>query len=72
MANITTNLSVTAPTHGLSGVLSSMKDRLERYALYRRTLNELRDLRDAELSDIGLNRSMIKRVAIEAAYGTNG
>ncbi len=37
--------------------------------LYRKTLAELQALDNRDLADIGLNRSMIRRVAHEAAYG---
>ncbi|WP_204115729.1 DUF1127 domain-containing protein [Shimia biformata] len=35
---------------------------------YRKTIDELRALTDRELADLGLHRSMIKRVAKEAVY----
>ena len=35
--------------------------------IYRTTHGELASLNDRELSDLGLNRSMIKRIAMEAA-----
>ena len=35
--------------------------------IYRETYNELASLTDRELNDIGLSRSQIKRVALEAA-----
>ena len=41
----------------------------QRYALYRRTLRELDQLTDRELTDLGLHRQMIEGVALEAAYG---
>lgn len=42
--------------------------RLSAYNTYRKTLNELRGLSTRELNDLGLNRSMLKRVAMEATY----
>ena len=39
------------------------------WRMYRRTLAELQGLSTAEMADLGLNPSMIKRVALEAAYG---
>ncbi|MFQ1699754.1 DUF1127 domain-containing protein [Loktanella agnita] len=36
--------------------------------IYRSTYNELNALSDRDLNDLGMSRSMIKRVAIEAAY----
>ncbi|MFP4326484.1 MAG: DUF1127 domain-containing protein [Paracoccaceae bacterium] len=58
---------------GLGGKLRILaRDLSERYArhrLYRRTVNELRSLSSRELADLGLHRSMITRVAWQAAYG---
>lgn len=48
---------------------SSIADRVAKYKIYRATINELEVLSNRELSDLGLSRSMIKGVAIEAAYG---
>ena len=42
--------------------------RLARYRLYRQTLAELRGLGNRDLADLGLNRSMLRRVAWQAAY----
>ena len=36
--------------------------------IYRDTLNELRNLSNRDLDDLGLNRTMLKRVAYQAAY----
>lgn len=41
--------------------------RAARRKLYRTTLNELRQLSDRELSDLGIHRSMINAIAREAA-----
>jgi uncharacterized protein YjiS (DUF1127 family) len=40
-----------------------------KWRVYHRTLNELRDLSPRELNDLGINASMIRRIALEAAYG---
>lgn len=40
-----------------------------KWRIYRRTFNELSALSDRDLSDLGLSRSMIKRVSLEAGYG---
>lgn len=37
--------------------------------IYTTTLTELESLSNRDLADLGLSRSMIKGVAIEAAYG---
>ncbi|MGR3615357.1 MAG: DUF1127 domain-containing protein [Paracoccaceae bacterium] len=49
--------------------VASLGDRFSRYRMYRKTLDELTALSARELDDLGLNRSMLKRVALEAAYG---
>lgn len=51
------------------GLIGRIRDNLARRALYRRTVAELRQLSDRELGDLGLNRSMITRIAYEAAWG---
>lgn len=38
------------------------------WRVYRRTFNELQALNDRELADLGIPRSSIRRVALEAAY----
>ena len=48
---------------------STVKGKLEKRGTYRRTLNELSSLTTRELADLGLNRSMIRRIAHETAYG---
>ena len=41
------------------------------WRVYRNTLNELNDLSPREMADLGINPSMIRRIALEAAYGKN-
>jgi uncharacterized protein YjiS (DUF1127 family) len=41
----------------------------ESYLTYRTTLAELRDLTDRQLSDLGMHRGELKRIAHEAVYG---
>ncbi|WP_435258199.1 DUF1127 domain-containing protein [Thioclava sp. FR2] len=50
-------------------VLKSAREALERRRVYRQTLTELRSLSNRDLADLGIHRSMITRVALEAAYG---
>ncbi|MGI9368459.1 MAG: DUF1127 domain-containing protein [Ruegeria sp.] len=68
MAVTTTN---TAPkgTHiiGLSSLIEAAKIRFVRHRMYRQTVNELSALSGRELADLGLHRSMIRRVAMQAA-----
>ncbi|MDP1668452.1 DUF1127 domain-containing protein [Phaeovulum sp.] len=44
----------------------------QRRKVFRQTLRELGALSSRELTDLGIPRSMITRVAIEAAYGKGG
>ena len=43
--------------------------RFQQWKAYRQTRNELMSLSDRELNDLGLHRSGIRAVALEAAYG---
>ncbi len=52
----------------LAAIRQELSDRLARRRLYRQTLNELSALSDRELADLGLHRSQIAEVAIEAVY----
>lgn len=55
----------------LARVLASVENlvaRVARYRMYRQTVTELAGLTDRELADLGLHRSMIKRIAIQAVY----
>lgn len=53
----------------LGAMVKSVAEALERRRMYNRTLRELRALSNRELADLGIHRSMITRVALEAAYG---
>lgn len=54
---------------GFSNLLASIREGLARRKVYRQTLAELRSLSNRELSDLGMHRSMLTRIALEAAYG---
>ncbi|WP_179380840.1 DUF1127 domain-containing protein [Jannaschia marina] len=68
-------------TYGNSAAASiSLRDRIAarietaradyaKWRVYRRTINELSALSNRDLADLGLSRSMIHGVALEAAYG---
>ncbi len=56
-----------APATGLASLIEASKTRFVRYRVYRRTVNELSELSNRELADLGLHRSMIRRVAMQAA-----
>jgi uncharacterized protein YjiS (DUF1127 family) len=51
--------------------LAAVADAWRRYRLFRRTYDELNALSTRELDDLGISRSMITRLAHEAAYGRN-
>lgn len=55
---------------GGTGLLNNLRTRAVQYIRFRRTLNELSDLSNEQLTDLGLNRSMLKRVAYQAAYAS--
>ncbi len=51
-----------------SALLIDLRARLARRKVYNQTLSELQSLSNRELADLGLNRSIIRRVAYQAAY----
>ena len=55
--------------NGPGALWAKVSEALARRRVYRQTLNELRALSSRELGDLGIHRSMITRVAYEAAYG---
>lgn len=70
MAYITGNRHATAPLGQRFADLRAKA--LKAYAdwrVYRNTLTELQSLTMREMNDLGINPSMIKRLALEAAYG---
>ncbi|TMV07906.1 DUF1127 domain-containing protein [Ruegeria sediminis] len=52
---------------GLSSLIEAAKARYTRHRVYRQTVNELSALSTRDLADLGLHRSMIRRVALQAA-----
>ena len=52
----------------IASAANSAASSLNNYRVYRKTVSELNMLGAKDLADIGLNRSMIKSVAYEAAY----
>lgn len=52
----------------ITALRDSVTAYLRQRRVYRNTLSELRALSDRELNDLGLNRSMLARLAYEAAY----
>jgi uncharacterized protein YjiS (DUF1127 family) len=57
---------------GLTGwmatLANTLRTRIEKRRVYKTTLNELGSLSNRELADLGLHRSMLRRVAWQAAY----
>lgn len=52
-----------------AALMRSYNEGLARRRVYRQTVNELMTLSDRELADLGIHRSLITRVALEAANG---
>lgn len=51
----------------LTAALHHLKDLVARHKAVRETYRELNALSDRELADLGLNRSMIRQLALETA-----
>ncbi|MGP9790061.1 DUF1127 domain-containing protein [Roseinatronobacter sp. NSM] len=68
MAHITANVSAVRPLGYLIGWVEAVADTFARYRVYKRTHDELSRLSSRELDDLGISRSMITRLAYEAAY----
>ena len=62
-----------ATTYGIAdrvaAIVKSIRVGLERRRVFKQTVRELQALSNRELADLGIHRSMITRVANEAAYG---
>ncbi|MBY4892625.1 DUF1127 domain-containing protein [Rhodobacteraceae bacterium N5(2021)] len=72
MAYITGNRTHTAPIgQRLADLRTTALQAYSNWRIYRTTLSELQDLSLREMTDLGINPSMIKRIALEAAYGKN-
>ncbi|SLN26308.1 hypothetical protein PSA7680_01148 [Pseudoruegeria aquimaris] len=52
----------------IQAAFRALSERVAQYKVYRATINELQELSNRELADLGISRSMIKRLAYEAAY----
>lgn len=55
----------------LADLRDTAKTAYANWRTYRVTLAELQGLSMREMVDLGINPSMIKRIALEAAYGKN-
>lgn len=66
MAYVANHTTVVSKGLGLSALFSKMAARFNQHRVYRTTVTELGALSNRELADLGLNRSMIRRIALEA------
>jgi uncharacterized protein YjiS (DUF1127 family) len=53
----------------VANAVKSVKEAIRRRRVYSQTVGELRALSNRELNDLAISRSMITRIALEAAYG---
>lgn len=68
MAHFTAQQDRTRSIAGmLRGTIENWREAIARRRVYERTLHELSQLTDRELSDIGLGRSQISDVALDAS-----
>ncbi|WBU54753.1 DUF1127 domain-containing protein [Paracoccus sp. SCSIO 75233] len=51
------------------GMIARLQEARARRVVYRQTVKELSCLSSRELNDLGIHRSMITRIAAEAAWG---
>jgi uncharacterized protein YjiS (DUF1127 family) len=54
---------------GLAGTIEAVRLSFAKWRLFRRTLAELQSLSNRELVDLGLHRSMVRGIALDAVYG---
>jgi len=52
----------------LNALIAEYRGKAARRKIYRETVQELESLSTRDLSDLGLNRSEIRRIAYQAAY----
>lgn len=65
----TTRIAANGFTDRLAGMVKTIKTAVQRRQIYAQTLRELNGLTDRELADLDINRSMVRRIALDAAYG---
>jgi uncharacterized protein YjiS (DUF1127 family) len=53
----------------IGAVFHDVQDMIGRYRVFRQTYDELSALSDRQLADLGLHRSMITRIAMDASQG---
>ena len=67
MATASQTRTPSGTTLGLGGFRSALSARFASYRAYRRTLDELSQLSDRDLADMGMHRSGIADIARDAA-----
>ncbi len=68
MAHIAENMSIAQPSGAISAFVANIRTAMQRRRVYKKTYAELAQLSTRELDDLGISRSMISRLAYEAAY----
>jgi len=68
MAHIAENLGTSRVQSPFGGVFLRLSEAFVRRRVYNRTYAELNALSTRELDDLGISRSMISRLAYEAAF----
>lgn len=68
MAHIAENIGKASGRGLLVGGFARLADAFSRRRVYKRTYAELNALTSRELDDLGISRSMISRLAYEAAF----
>ena len=64
-----TNSVIERVLASLAQTFNAAAEAYAKHRVYRTTLNELRELSDRELADLGMSRSMLRGIAREAAEG---
>jgi len=71
MAFLNETIRGASPLATIRTAFANLADAWNQYIVFRRTYEELSALSTRELQDMGVSRSMITRLAYEAAYGKN-
>jgi len=71
MAYVSSNRTSTTLSLGtrFAEIRKDMVEAWRAHSIYRQTMRELQALSPRELTDLGLNGSMLRSIAMEAAYG---
>jgi uncharacterized protein YjiS (DUF1127 family) len=74
MAYVSSNRTTAALSFGarIAEIRKDLMDAWRAHRIYRQTLAELQALSPRELNDLGLNATMLRSIALEAAYGKQG